>query len=158
MQRDSSLIREWVEALRYGEYEQAQGLLKDGDGKRMCAEGVLCDLMVQRHPDHYQWMRRDSSLSKGRPRSFWYLKRLTDDFRSDSTDSQISVFKHYPPAEVYEAVGLNHDGEIPSGDPFFHAGFGFLYTSVAALNDAGFEFDKIADIIEDSLLVEDRRG
>ena len=39
----------WIEALRSGEYQQAQGALRTADNK-FCCLGVLCNLHAQKNP------------------------------------------------------------------------------------------------------------
>ena len=39
---NKEIKRKWIEALRSGEYKQAQHQLRDGD--RFCCLGVLCDI------------------------------------------------------------------------------------------------------------------
>lgn len=43
----------WVDALRSGQYEQGQGLLRHTTpiGTQFCCLGVLCNLHAQAHPD-----------------------------------------------------------------------------------------------------------
>jgi len=47
---DQDVKREWIEALRSGEYEQATGTLRKraSDGVKHCCLGVLCDLVKDR--------------------------------------------------------------------------------------------------------------
>ena len=40
----TELKTKWIEALRSGEYRQAQGILKDVSGSAYCCLGVLCEI------------------------------------------------------------------------------------------------------------------
>jgi hypothetical protein len=44
---NSQIKQRWIEALRYGEYEQTQSRLHTNRG--YCCLGVLCDLYVKEH-------------------------------------------------------------------------------------------------------------
>lgn len=43
----ATVKRQWLKALRSGEYQQGQGQLRSDEGDRYCCLGVLCDLAVK---------------------------------------------------------------------------------------------------------------
>lgn len=46
---NKAVIKQWVDALRSGEYKQGEGCLKTDD--RFCCLGVLCDLYTKDNPE-----------------------------------------------------------------------------------------------------------
>jgi len=117
---DVEIKKLWLEALRSGEYKQAQGLLTDGEG--FCCLGVLCDIhsKVTGDGDWHDYV--DSPTT--------YIAGLYE-----SSDVL--------PAEVAEWAGL--------GITSPHVRHGANSVAIAELNDLGYEFSKLADIIEDQL-------
>lgn len=62
---NSTIKKQWVDALRSGEYEQTTGTLKDDNG--FCCLGVLCDIYLKEHnkewvhhPNTYQYSIEDN--------------------------------------------------------------------------------------------------
>lgn len=43
--------KQWVDALRSGEYEQGRFRLRNPDTNKFCCLGVLCNLHAQAHPE-----------------------------------------------------------------------------------------------------------
>lgn len=126
----ASLKQAWIAALRSGEYTQAKSRLVKGNseiGLRHCCLGVLCEL----HPDV---VRATSCRSIGN--SFW-------------ASDEGFLYK-----DSFAAIGL--PGDLP-GDLGFEGDIVWLDglkdsngsgRSLAGLNDDGFTFTQIADIIE----------
>lgn len=54
---DAELKKKWIEALRSGKYEQAKGVLRNGDA--YCCLGVLCSL----DPEFRDWAQYSQSVS-----------------------------------------------------------------------------------------------
>ena len=46
---NTKVIKDWVDALRSGEYSQCQGQLTDGNN--YCCLGVLCEILNKTNPD-----------------------------------------------------------------------------------------------------------
>lgn len=57
MEPNKEFIREWVAALRSGEYEQGEGSLRTGN--KYCCLGVACDLFAKKGDG--KWSYRDLS-------------------------------------------------------------------------------------------------
>jgi hypothetical protein len=124
MRRD--ILNKWVTALRSGEYKQTKGYLHDSHG--MCCLGVLCDLYSKEHPVLGEWvvLSEDKELSHCR----------------------FEMLENYEvlPEDVQEWANMkSFDGSYTAG------GYdGTPYTeSLAALNDKGYTFNDLADIIEE---------
>lgn len=124
---NAEIKKQWVEALRSGDYEQAESVLRDtsDEGVSFCCLGVLCDLHSKatstpwREGDVYLGV--DSLLPV--PVADW--AGFTGEERSgglalDQVDVRVST----------------DDGE---------------FTTLAEENDGGAGFDYIADMIEEQL-------
>lgn len=117
--------KKWVEALRSGEFDQAEGVLCDGNNGYCCL-GVLSELAV-REGKAEKWLKEDR-------RNVWYGKK-----RGDADD----VFL---PRSVRRWAGLDSDNpSVPNG---YATG---SMSSLASLNDYGRTFEEIADLIEQHL-------
>lgn len=55
---NQTVIKEWVESLESGRYEQGQNRLRDGD--QYCCLGVLCDMYAQKFG--VKWSSDDENL------------------------------------------------------------------------------------------------
>lgn len=126
--------RQWVDALRSGEYEQgARGTLKSESG--YCCLGVLCDLAVKSGEiDDLIWRKGNP----GSPDGLWAIEKIND--------SSTLV----PIPAVVEWAGMDDENPVVK--------FGTARLSVAELNDgldhAGIDrqpFSVLADIIESQL-------
>lgn len=109
----------WVQALRSGSYEQGRGRLASQDGK-FCCLGVLCEVAVE------DGLAITKMLSAG--------NTIRYDRAAD-----------YPPLSVI--AWLDVDGLLDPVIPYFEGTGGNLLT-LDYLNDHGFTFDQIADLIE----------
>lgn len=118
---------EWLAALRGGEYEQGQGLLRrDNHLKKgqsqYCCLGVLCDLLVKKGIG--QWVFDDEE------NGWMYADQagmLNDISLTEATLEKIGVG-----VEVGSEMRVDHDG-------------GYLTT----MNDQGKSFATIAQVIEE---------
>lgn len=113
----------WLEALRSGEYVQGTGLLRTEDDTYCCL-GVLCDLAVQ---DGVVEWERSVCLECDGDCDHWHVRAHSGNL----------------PQEVCEWAGL------PNGDPAVNVDGTVQY--LAELNDNGTTFDRIAELIEQSL-------
>lgn len=115
---NEAIKNQWVATLRSGKFPQGRGALAKADDNTHCCLGVLCEIV----PGVEKVEREDLS--------------------------GISIFKlegdedsMYLPESVSNAAGLNGSGNpiilLPTGS-----------TSLANLNDEGFTFKQIADIID----------
>ena len=119
---NSKIKTKWLTALRSGKYKQAQGRLKRKDA--YCCLGVLCDLAAEQ--------------GKGA----WKMSMFSTD-RSGLATNMIL------PPDIADWAGLsqtdpkiNLDG-IEAGE--------YTTSTISFLNDQGWTFDQIADIIEAQL-------
>lgn len=126
---DQEVKRRWVEALRSGEYRQGAGRLGSRVGEekpKYCCLGVLCEVAKDRLGDiPMYWADRDFSVGSV----------LHVDYEGS-----------YPSLRVAKALGLSGAwGEFPEGTPY---GLDESDDHLARLNDDGFTFSQIADLIE----------
>lgn len=118
---DQEVKRRWVEALRSGEYTQGWGHLgKHWEGKKAqyCCLGVLCEVA-------------------GEPTT--WLDYDEDGFKLMVTDG-ITAYPSYSLAARVDLPGRY--GEFPREVE------DLIGNTLADLNDAGFTFSQIADLIE----------
>lgn len=114
---------QWVAALRSGQYQQTKQKLNDGVG--YCCLGVACELsgITRKKHEEYDettWFYDDEYLVLPTSVQNW----LGVDDTNPVLDMPPSVYLH------------------PQDDEASHA------RDVASLNDEGFTFDQIADLIE----------
>ncbi len=130
MSINKEAIRQWVAALRSGEYSQTKGILRDNRG--FCCLGVACDLFSKQVPNGW-WMPEDNQ---------GFIP-----FRSVSTkQTEGEVTSEVLTDAVAEWLGLGGDfnPSIVNGE--------FSKESLADANDSGMPFSQIADIIEKEYL------
>lgn len=117
---NQELLKEWVAALRSGEY--AQGKKRLNQGGKFCCLGVLCELTAER----LQLQREVSDGDTGYNENFTVL-----------------------PEPVAELIGFLTGGGGVWYNPLVELAPEFLTeTSLAELNDSGFSFNQIADVME----------
>jgi hypothetical protein len=118
---------EWVYALRSDKYKDLQvtGALKTAEG--FCALGVLCDVMLTLYP-------RDGGVWKkiGSEKGVFLYAHVHEDIQES----------RFLPLVAQYWVGLDAFGTLLEAERF----------SVYSLNDRGYSFSHIADIIEHYLL------
>ncbi len=113
----------WLDRLRNGGIQQGKGKLGTTDGKRCCL-GVLCDIAVE-----HGVIPAPTQLG-GTHNVLVY----------DALD------RNYLPKSVQEWAGLNaHNPSVVVGDEDGRS------VHLADLNDNGTPFERIADLIEESL-------
>jgi len=119
----------WIEALRSGEYQQAQNSLKadiysnyeydpEVIGQGYCCLGVLCDL---------------------------YRKEVKADFWNDYTDEERETDQ--VPNEVVEWADINNDN-LATPEKQAIDEYNISQQFLATKNDAGLTFKEISDAIE----------
>ena len=116
--------RRWVDALRSGEYAQGQERLRVND--EFCCLGVLCDLAAKDGV-----VRVEDEIVDGEERRIYYYgdgKELLSDL--------------FLPASVRIWAGLDDDNPRVLSDDA---------SSLASLNDSGYSFLDIAEIIQEQL-------
>lgn len=120
---------EWVEALRSGEYEQGESFLRRTNGE-FCCLGVLCELAVKHGVIPEPTLEPNASV-------YYYI----DESVQDSYDAWL-------PPKVKEWAGIEADeGRMPEPLPFKNDEKGTT-NNLTGLNDNGYTFAEIADIIE----------
>lgn len=132
---DAKIKADWIKALRSGEYEQGMGKLQ-ANGK-FCCLGVLCELAPNVH--------RVSTTVSG----------IGVYAASDTSDNRE---ENYPPTAAWIWAGWTEKdpfvrtgfSQAPDGSAIANSGpFGNPRRGqyLSNLNDAGFTFDQIADVI-----------
>ena len=121
------IAERWVAALRSGEYEQGRGYLHTEDGH--CCLGVLCDLH-QRETGDGEWRPWGSG----------------DAGHSQCYRDGLGIDGEYtPPPGVREWADMLEDPKLS-----FRHRFGTeMRDEIANLNDGGFSFARLADLIEE---------
>jgi hypothetical protein len=112
----------WLEALRSGEYSQTKHVLKDDDG--FCCLGVLCEVYDKEHGQNN-----------------WIAEERVDAPRYKHLDGSYALL----PDVVMQWADLNSISPKVSFDTLYND------TALANLNDRGYKFEQIADIIEEKL-------
>ena len=156
---NNNLRKRWVAALRSGEYEQGKERLRSG-GDEYCCLGVLCDIVINdsllNGTDRYLW--------DGRPYSEEYTfvdidhDLWRDDIEHEDyeiNEDEYTFTEHGSLTQsVITLIGLRSDTGVFDNVRINDWGlFGELSEStntlsLAILNDKGFTFEQIADIIE----------
>lgn len=121
---DQEIKRNWVEALRSGEYRQTEGYLRTDEGH--CCLGVLCDLAEKR-----------GVVQGGHDGNRYGYGRWSE--------------SHTLPEEVMEWAGTRGD-DNPMVTVYLGAEYGTRSMPLAELNDTfKWDFNQIADAIEEQL-------
>lgn len=143
----NALEKVLVQELRSGKRKQTVGHLRDSTG--FCCLGVACDVWLQANYGRGRW-------------SEYSQKRLPDDppgheaisFYINDEEDDVSL-----PILVEEALGWAHEEgqlDIERRPEDIHTSH--IQMTLAELNDAGFTFDQIADIIEAGLVNHGEHG
>lgn len=129
--------KEWVKALRSGEYEQCQSYLslREGDKTGYCCLGVACEVYNKLNPENQvEKTSRDLFASN-------ILNVIKEDGHISLYDNECYCL----PKKVAEWLNVTTDGDfkraVVSDDSS-------QYWSLIAVNDSGFMFTTIANIIE----------
>lgn len=126
---DQEIKRQWVAALRSGDYKQGNGALRErhGDGvsDTYCCLGVLCDIAVK--ADVISQPDLGEAEEPGYTEHFYLHGYLGA--------------QSYLPDEVVAWAGLPSENPDIEGDA----------ATLSELNDEGASFDDIADLIEEQL-------
>lgn len=137
---NKALIREWVDTLRSGRYEQGYGRLIaiHEDGKKYCCLGVACDLFASQ----IGGMSLATEPAKSADRN---IEEIRFTWNTESVfGSTTEVF----PEPLAQALGIDRNPTIWMED-------GEMF-SLAELNDSRtYPFSEIADLIEKKYLGEE---
>lgn len=123
---DKKVKKNWIKALRSGEYKQTEGFLCSVNNgiESFCCLGVLCDL----EGDGYWEITQNKDL-------FEEAVFFGYDYRYDYRTKNHNSYDEFPPNSLMKKVGLKRaDAE-----------------TLAKMNDHGDSFKVIADYIEDNL-------
>jgi hypothetical protein len=118
----------WIAALRGGDYRQGQNALRKSSNlypgdKDYCCLGVLCEISGTGEWDEEGYYRVQRPMS-----------------------GLISRSKNFLPTALLNNLGLEfNNGKFCIGEKYSKYN---IYFSLAELNDAGFTFNQIADVIE----------
>lgn len=140
----SSIKSKWVGALRSGQYEQAQGRLgifnREGGKDMYCCLGVLCDVALD-------YDTAPVMLASNQDQGEMQFKFGPDHFSNS-----------LPGTNLWEWAGgdkknaWDYSFDLDPTEEFRDWGFDsrgtYVGLDLAELNDDGFTFDQIADIIE----------
>ncbi len=137
----SDIKAQWLEALRSGNYVQGTGNLAFKDDKGVmchCCLGVLCEILK---------IKKDEAAVQPEPRHERVLYEYKVDYEGD--------WNFLP----YAVADRAFNASTPTNDPRFDLEWtpilndpygndeGRQAFSLSSLNDAGFTFDQIADVI-----------
>ena len=127
----NSKIKEvWINALRSGKYEQGSEKLRSVTG--YCCLGVLCDIYAQEH--NTQWEFRGDEEINPQSQDYWYFDEHSE-FLPETVMNWAELKTHNPTVRVH-----NDDEDT------------FYYTDeLSDINDSGYDFSQIANIIEAQL-------
>ncbi len=124
---NSQVKEKWIAALRSGEYQQGDGKLRNRDG--YCCLGVLCDLYSKEKNTKWEFRGDDETIHL--PMDYWYFDGESE----------------FLPKSVMEWAEIEADcPEVAVEDE--DAGES-IYDSIANLNDSGYSFSALSNIIEE---------
>lgn len=115
--------QKWIDALRSGKYEQGSEKLRSVSG--YCCLGVLCDLYAQEHDTQWEFTH---------PMDYWYFGDRSE----------------YLPEPVMDWAGLNSHNPKMRVDVDEECTWPH-YEEIANLNDRGYTFNDLSNMIEDQL-------
>lgn len=122
------IAKKWVARLRDPETKQAQEILGMSDGSRCCL-GVLCDIYAE-EVEGAQWT---TDVVSG----YRFI-----DKRREPTNAYLT-------ADVQQWAGMTHpSGILPEEFTTTRDGEKGLSSSLAGLNDGGWSFTRIAEVID----------
>lgn len=149
-----ALIRDFVAALRSGEYTQTQHKLGSvqESGRMYCCEGVACERYGERAGLVVEWAGR------------WGKQlQVTDPTVPENAFHAQRVWRAIAPRKLWDYLGMSPNIPMVEGSVIFTLPSGYLTwdtreseVSLVSLNDGGFTFEQIADVIEWYWLPEDR--
>ena len=124
--------QKWIDALRSGKYEQGSEKLRSVEG--YCCLGVLCDLYAKEKENQWEFCgNEETNLQR---HDYWYFDGEGE----------------FLPFTVSDWAGLNTNNpkmRIVVEDDYI--GEYFDTDEIANLNDSGYTFSKLADLIEEQL-------
>ena len=146
----------WCEKLTSGEYTQAKGaLLKEGPvcPRRFCCLGVLADIWMQTEDGkahQARWAQDQIQVTRHNQYDDKEYQVESDGTLIDEVQDWARLTASNPHVWVREDVLKTHVG-FRMGTPGTGEREGWLRTTLAELNDNGFSFAEIAEIIKEQL-------
>jgi hypothetical protein len=129
---NSKVKEAWVNALRSGKYEQGSERLRSVSG--YCCLGVLCDIYAKEH--NTEWKFNGNEETNLQPMDYWYYEGESE-FLPESVMDWAELKTNNPQLRV----DVEEDGE----DNWNYK------EGVSNLNDSGYTFTTIANLIEAQL-------
>jgi hypothetical protein len=128
---NSKIKEAWVNALRSDKYEQGSERLRSVSG--YCCLGVLCDIYAQEH--NTEWEFRGNEETNLQPMDYWYYEGESE-FLPESVMDWAELKTNNPSLQV----------DVDDGEDSWN-----YNDDVSNLNDSGYTFSQIADLIEAQL-------
>lgn len=148
---NQSAIREWVEALHSGKYEQGSGkLIKiQGDSYLYCCLGVACEI-YERHNEQLE--KGVASPSDTQPEHIIYEDETGE--HTDFMPPVVAKWFGFDSTKIPVSVDLvEHDVHYDEDEIGYSGDTPIVYKSLDELNDSGLNFGIIANIIEENYLM-----
>ena len=130
---NTQIKQKWIDALRSGKYEQGSEKLRSVTG--YCCLGVLCDLYSQEH--NVKWEFRGNEETNLQPMDYWYFDEQSE-FLPYSVMDWAKLKTHNPTVRVHCEDSDDEDTR-------------YYTDEIANVNDSGYDFSQIANIIEAQL-------
>jgi hypothetical protein len=129
---NSQVKEKWIAALRSGKYDQGSEKLRSHQG--YCCLGVLCDLYSKEK--NTEWKFNGEYEESPLPMDYWYF-----DGESEFLPESVREWAGFSIASPQVRVEVTEDDE----DEWFDN------DDIANLNDSGYSFTELANIIEKQL-------
>lgn len=131
---NSEIKTKWLAALRGGKYKQGQQVLHNTDDNTYCCLGVLCEVMGLRKIPRPIVIDNEKGISVNGV-----------DYVHETSEEVLSKNERVLPSSLASMLG--NEGQ----NPMVEYVVGETRRSLAELNDHGWSFEQIADIIEKQL-------
>ena len=125
--------QKWIDALRSGNYEQGSEKLRTVNG--YCCLGVLCDIYAQENDTQWKFMGNEETNFQ--LMDYWYFLDQSE-FLPESVMNWAGLRTHNPSVRVYCEDSDDEDQR-------------YYNDEIANVNDSGYSFSQIADIIQQQL-------
>lgn len=139
-----SVAKEWVAALRSGEYNQGRNVLKNLDNT-FCCLGVLCELYRKKNDDITMWFKTDRLGSRIDPRDGF--DDTEEHFAFGQPDAVFGDRTSLPMNVMRWADMRTENGDLG----YFGDEKGWVNDNdLASMNDGGMSFQDISKVIEEN--------
>ena len=142
--------QKWIDALRSGKYEQGSEKLRGYEG--YCCLGVLCDLYAQEKNQEWEFKGYSEDSEEESPdiMDYWYFDGESE-FLPDSVREWAGMAVKNPQVRV--DVSPEDASANSSTYTISSPGDGedkwFYNDEIANLNDLGYSFEKLSELIEE---------